>query len=132
MKIGSVILSTLVLLIVSFSVSAQDISKESFYRSCVDKALNKFERKTANIESERPAIKRDAAVATLKVEFIKSHKDQLIQQMCSQNLDTNQADVDYFLTTSFGAFMGANLNQAVADLMEGAGDVYEAYSEEEQ
>jgi hypothetical protein len=130
MKIGAVILSTLVLLICSFSVSAQDISKESCYRSCVDKALNKFERKTANIESQRPAIKRDAAVATLKAGFIKSHKDQLIQQMCSQNLDTNQADVDYFLTTSFGDFMGAKLNQAVADLMEGGGDVYEAYSEE--
>jgi hypothetical protein len=133
MKITSVIFLTL--LFSSFSAFAQDVSKELFYESCMDKAITKFEGKSKNVDSDRAAVKRDACVASLKAEFIKSHKDQLLDQMCVRNLDMNQADVDYFLTKSFGDFMGDNLDQAVADLMkaeDSSKEVYEAYSEEKK
>ena len=132
MKFGAVLFLSIVLLTCSFPAFAQDASKESFYRASVDKCVNKFECKAHKIGSDRSAVKRDAAVASLKAEFIKSHRDRLIGRMSYLDVDTNQADVDYFITKSFGEFMGNRLDQAVADLMKerSAKEVYEAYSEE--
>lgn len=134
MKIASIIFLTLTMVVCSLPAVAQDISNEDFYQECISKVINKYENKAQNLTSERPAVKRDAAVATLKAAFFKSHKEQLLNQMCAQNIAPERAKVDYFLTKSFGQHMGSKLDQAVADVMkEGAAkEVFEAYSEEKK
>ena len=52
----------------------------SFYQSCIDQAIEKYERKSLKVDSGRATIKRDAAVAILKASFYKSQKKQLLDQ----------------------------------------------------
>ena len=131
MKTASIIFLALAMLVCSLPATSQDISNEAFYKDCLDKVVNKYENKAQNITSERPAIKRDAAVACLKAAYFKSHKEHLLNEMCAQNIAPERAKVDYFLTKSFGQHMGNALDQAVADVMKegSAKEVFEAYSE---
>ena len=134
MKTASIIFLTLAMVVCSLPMYAQDMSNEAFYQNCINKVITKYENKSQNLNSERPAVKRDAAVATLKTVFFKSHKEDLINQMCAQNITPESAKVDYFLTKSFGAQLGNKLDQAVAEVMKegSAKEVFEAYSEDKQ
>jgi hypothetical protein len=131
---------TLVVLSLLFSSSllcAQATEKESFYQACIDQAIDKYERKSLKVDSDRPALRRDAAVATLKTSFYKSHKEQLINQMVAQDFGTKSGEMNYFLVKSFGNFLGQNLDQAIAEILETNDEKlqkesYEAYSQEKQ
>jgi hypothetical protein len=131
MKTASVIFLALAMVVCTVPALSQDISNEAFYQDCLNKVINKYENKAQNLASERPAIKRDAAVSCLKAAYFKSHKERLVNDMCAQDIAPERAKVDYFLTKSFGQHMGDKLEQAVADVMtEGsAKEVFEAYSE---
>lgn len=137
-------MKNLVITVVGFSLlfsssllCAQATEKESFYLECINKAIDKYERKSINVDCDRPAIRRDAAVATLKASFYKSHKKQLLNQMVVQDLDAKNGDVNYFLVNSFGNYTGKNLDQAIAEILETNDgnlqkDTYEGYSQEKQ
>jgi len=137
MKITSIIFVTLAMVVASVPAFGQDLAKQSFYQECIDKTVAKYERKSLKVDSDRPAIRRDAAVATLKASFYKSHKEQLINQMVIQDLDTKSGEMNYFLVKSFGNFMEENLDQAIADVLKIKDgrlhkEDYEAYSQEKQ
>lgn len=114
--------SVLTLVVLSFLFSssllcAQVTKKESCYRACIDKAIEKYERKSLKLDSDRPAIRRDAAVATLKASFYKTQREQLINQMIVENLGTKTGEMNYFLVKSFGNSLGISLDQAIAELL---------------
>jgi hypothetical protein len=111
---------TLVVLSFLFSSSllcAQVTKKESCYQACIDKAIEKYERKSLKLDSDRRAIRRDAAVATLKASFYKTHREQLINQMIVENLGTKTGEMNYFLIKSFGNSLGMSLDQAITEIL---------------
>ena len=116
---------------------AQDTAKESIYRACIDKAINKYESKSLMMDSSSPAIRRDAAIATLKASFYKSNKEQLVDQMIAQDLNTAGGEMNYFLVKSFGEFQGKNMDRAIAEILKAnegkfQEDSAEAYSKEKE
>jgi hypothetical protein len=131
MKTAFVFFLALAMVVCASPALSQELSNEAFYQNCLDNVVNKYENKAQNLASDRTAIKRDAAVACLKAAYFKSHKEQLINDMCAENIAPERAKVDYFLTKSFGQHMGDKLDQAVADVMKegSAKEVFEAYSE---
>ena len=117
---------------------AQDLDARASCEACIDQTIAKYERKALRINSDRPAITRDAAIAYVKADYYKTHKDQLLKEMVAQNLGAKRGEMQYFLVTNFGNHMGTDLDRAVADLLEKKGERlgeekdYEAYSEEKQ
>ena len=137
MKIVSTMVLSMMVVMGSFSALAQETSREAMYTECIDKVIDKYACKAKNMESDRKAVRRDAAVATLKAAYFKSHKNRLVNEMCAQNMEPKRAKIDYFLTKSFGDFMGQNLDQAVAELLDtdsgkSQKDIFEAYSQEKE
>ncbi|NVM20377.1 MAG: hypothetical protein HWN68_01170 [Desulfobacterales bacterium] len=61
------------------------------------------------------SIRRDAEIASIKVNYYKAHKEQLIDEMLAQSLGMKRGKVDYFLVKSFYRSCGTDLARAIAD-----------------
>jgi hypothetical protein len=118
MKVLTVTIAALSILMASYSVYAQDAQKESYFGDCVDRFIASCEHKASMMDSDSTNIQRDAAIASMKAAFYKSHKEELINQMLAQDLDTSRGDADYFLVRSFYSFCEADLARSLANKFE--------------
>ena len=72
-----------------------------FYHIHIDKIIQNCECKIALRDAESEAIQRAAALALLKSTFLKSYKDQLIEEMQSDNIGFKAHQVEYYLNRRF-------------------------------
>lgn len=115
MKVLTVTVVALGILVASFSALAQDAQKESFFADSVNRFIASSDHKASMMQNEGTSIRRDAAIASMKATFYKTHKKQLVNRMLSRDLETKRGVVDYFLVKSFYAFCEADLAMALAD-----------------
>jgi hypothetical protein len=138
MKITAIVFLALAIGVASLPALGQDMALRSSCELCIDETITKYEHKSMRINSHRPAIARDAAIAHVKADYFKTHKEQLLKEMVARNLGAKNGEMQYFLVKSFGDHMGQDLDRAVAELLETKGEGlgeqrdYEAYSEEKE
>jgi hypothetical protein len=138
MKITAIVFLALAIGVASVPALGQNMALRSSCELCIDETITKYERKSLRITSDRPAIARDAAIAYVKADYFKTHRDQLLKEMVAQNLGAKNGEMQYFLVTSFGNHMGRDLDRAVAELLKTKGNRlnaekdFEAYSEKKE
>ena len=114
MKVLNMTVVVLGILMASSFAFAQDIDKEAFYAECVDRFVESGEHKASMMGSTSTNIRRDAAIGSMKAAYYKTHKEELVDQMCSQDLKVKRGVADHFLVKSFYRFCEADLARSLA------------------
>jgi REP element-mobilizing transposase RayT len=94
------------------SVSAPE-NKAKVYRMYVDEVINKYEAKSCLSCSNSKSIQRDAALACMKAAYFKTFKQEIIRQMCEQNIAYKPHKVKLFLNQRFIDVIKLNSNRLI-------------------
>ena len=83
----------------------EDPGKCMFYDHCIGRFITSCEGQASLMDSESPKIRCIAALACLKANFYKTHKEHLLAEMDKLALEPKRRAVDYFLVKRFHYFL---------------------------
>lgn len=74
---------------------------EDPYEACIAAKIKKCERKAAMSASRSEWIRRNADRNRLKAEYLRNHREQLLEQMRAGQIEPKIYKIEYFLNASF-------------------------------
>ncbi|MFC1880655.1 hypothetical protein ACFL2S_04030 [Thermodesulfobacteriota bacterium] len=88
---------------VSSAIGETDIKpvKREMFDYLIDDYIQKCQSKSNLSDSRSKNIRKEAALAALKVEYLNANKDKLIRQMLETELSMKKYKVHYFLNARF-------------------------------
>ena len=78
----------------------------------IDNCIKKCKSKAAMSDSRSKNIRKAAAVASIKMKYLSTHRENLIQQMIAKEMQIKSYKIQYFLNTQFYIYYAAHQNQA--------------------
>jgi hypothetical protein len=104
---------------------AQDVKGDTerlgFYKQCVGQFVTSCEAQAALMHTDSLKIRCDAALACLKANFYKTHKEVLLAEMDRLQLEPKRRTVDFFLVKSFNDFLAQDVGELLADHIRARG-----------
>ena len=77
----------------------------------IDNCIKKCKSKAAMSDSKSKNIRKAAALASIKMKYLKTYRENLIQQMIAKEIQLKSYKIQYFLNTQFYIYYAANQNQ---------------------
>lgn len=102
---------TLLMLIWVSPITAQDSISDkniSLYRMIINERILKCEIKATRYDSKSKNIRKEAALAKLQAEYLKSNKEKLVQNMIDNDIGTKPHQVNYYLIKNAFANLRSN------------------------
>jgi hypothetical protein len=112
--IGCVVITLVVLVWISPAVCQTDdrTKMRTLYAKMIDNCIKKCKSKAAWSDSRSENIRKAAALASIKMKYLSTYRDNLIQQMIAKEIQLKSYKIQYFLNTQFYIYYAANQNQA--------------------
>jgi len=108
--IGCVVFAMVMLVWISPAVSQLDNRAKMIplYAQMIDNCVQKCESKAAMSDSKSKNIRRAAALALIKMKYLSTYRENLIQQMIAKEIQLKSYKIQYFLNTQFYIYYAAN------------------------
>jgi hypothetical protein len=74
---------------------------ESYYNQYLSKKIAKLERQRKMVDSWSACVKGCAEFKTLKANFLRTHREELIREMVALKVEMKPYKVDYYLIKAF-------------------------------
>ena len=103
---ATIILSVIMFLAILWSSQATsqqagNLDLKSYYATYIDELVSHCKNKASRHNSKFETIRQTAALYCLKADFLKSHKDTLVEEMAAQNIETKNYKMNYYLNGRF-------------------------------
>lgn len=89
------------IVLITSTIRADDSTRESFYRECVQKKIESCERKAAHVDSEGPNLRRCGEDSVAQATFYRQNQEELVKDMMGKNIGERRAAVNHFLIKAY-------------------------------
>jgi len=97
------ILIVIFLFAFAFSVNAEQLSKETIFRNCIEAKITKSEHKCDLSATKAVNVARTARKGCNDQVFLEKNKDKLTSEMVAKNVPLKCHAVDYYLIKTYPA-----------------------------